>query len=334
MESKTKEDRIRHSLVDSKKQAEKKYRTAIREITALENELGALLKMKGATYTHEITPAFTEQKSEATAVVLASDFHVEEEVRKSKVNGLNHFNLDIAKARVHQFFQRIVKMVRKEQQDIAIKELVLWLGGDFISGNIHDELLENCLLQPVEAILYAQELLASGIAYILAHTKLKITIPCSCGNHSRITAKTHISTEQGNSLEYFMYCNLKTMFSSEKRITFVITEGYHTLIQVYGRTLRLHHGHALRFNGGVGGLSIPVNKAIAQWNKAIPATWDCYGHWHTYMPMSNFIGNGSLIGYNAFALSIKADYERPQQAMFLIDKTRGKTVHIPLLFDI
>lgn len=327
------DDKDRVSLVERERTTSKKYGKALKELTAVERELNALLQIKGGSKVHAISPKLPPHKSEATVVVCASDWHVEEEVKMSKVSGLNKYNLDIAKQRAHQFFVRAVKLTRKEQQDIPIKEMVLFLGGDFISGNIHDELLENCLLQPIEATLYAQELIQSGIEFLLHNTNLHITIVCSCGNHSRMTKKTHISTEQGNSLEYMMYHTLRNRLEST-RAHFVIGDGYHIYLPIYNKMFRFHHGHSIRFQGGVGGLTIPVNKAIAQWNKAKWANVDVYGHWHTYMPLSNFVGNGSLIGYNAFAVSIKADFERPQQAMFLVDKVRGVTYHFPILFDV
>ena len=40
--------------------------------------------------------------------------------------------------------------------------------------------------------------------------------------------------------------------------------------------------------------------------------------------------NGSLVGYNAYALSIKASYEDPKQALFLINKKYGKTGVFPV----
>ena len=36
---------------------------------------------------------------------------------------------------------------------------------------------------------------------------------------------------------------------------------------------------------------------------------------------------------NAFALSIKADFEPPKQALFLMDKRRGRTCTWPILFQ-
>lgn len=129
-----------------------------------------------------------------------------------------------------------------------------------------------------------------------------------------------------------MYHNLAHHFEDEPRVKFIIEEGYNTYIDVYGFTLRFHHGHSVRYYGGVGGLYIPMNKAIAQWDKAVPADYSFAGHFHQMKDGGNFMVNGSMIGYNAFAMSIKADYESPRQAFLLIDKLRGKTVTCPILF--
>ena len=85
------------------------------------------------------------------------------------------------------------------------------------------------------------------------------------------------------------------------------------------------------YQGGVGGIYIPVNKSIAQWSKAKHADLDIFGHFHQLRDGGNFLCNGSMIGYNAFALSIKADFEEPKQILTLIDKRRGRTCTWPIL---
>jgi hypothetical protein len=96
-------------------------------------------------------------------------------------------------------------------------------------------------------------------------------------------------------------------------------------------TVRLHHGHGLNYGGGVGGLTIPVNKAISQWNKGVKANLDVFGHFHTSLNFNNFVSNGSLIGYNAYALRIKADFEKPTQSFFLVNKKHNaKSIHTPI----
>jgi hypothetical protein len=99
-----------------------------------------------------------------------------------------------------------------------------------------------------------------------------------------------------------------------------------TYVKVYNYSCRFHHGHALKYSGGIGGLFIPAFKAISQWNKSKHADWDFFGHFHQMKDGGNFISNGSLIGFNAYAVKIKADYEAPKQAFAIIDEERGLDV--------
>jgi len=327
------EDRNVRKAKAEESDLKKKYKALQEQVELLEKENVAIRMLENDHSPHIITPSTGLGVSEATAMAILSDWHVEELVRSETVNGKNSFNLERARKRADRCFQKIVSLTRKEQQDVTINNMVVGLLGDFISGNIHEELLENCQLRPMEAILFAQGLLESGINYLLEQTKLNLTFVCHVGNHTRITKKVHISTEQGNSLESLLYSSLKQRYASEPRVKFIIAEGYHSYLDVYGTKIRFHHGHSLRYQGGIGGLTIPVNKAIAQWNKIIPVDLDIFGHWHTYMHMKNFVANGSLIGYNGFALSIKADFDVPKQAFFLIDKKLGPSIFAPIFVD-
>jgi len=311
----------------------KKYSKLLERIKQVETERDAVKSLAESLESFEIK-ATASLHSEATAVVLASDWHIEEKVVGEKVNFKNVHNLSIAEKRAHEFFVNTVKLLNKEQKYIPINTLILALLGDFISGNIHDELLANCELAPVAAMIRVQNWINSGIKYILANTDVNLVIPCHVGNHPRITKKIHISNEQGNNLEYYMYHVLANAFKNEKRITWLIAESYHSYVTVYDKVLRFHHGHALKYGGGIGGLTVPENKAIAQWNKTIWADIDCHGHFHTQFDGGNFIANGSNIGFNTFAITIKAGFEKPKQTFFLIDKKRGKTVVVPIHYSV
>ena len=72
----------------------------------------------------------------------------------------------------------------------------------------------------------------------------------------------------------------------------------------------------------------------ANWDRAKRADLNVFGHFHQLVDGGNFVCNGSLIGYNSFALSIKAPFQKPRQAMFLLDKKRGRTFNCPILFDV
>lgn len=323
-----------HKSQKDRRETDKKYKTLLEKHGQLEMENAALLQIQKSKQTHTIRPHQGSNTSEAVAVVVASDWHVEEEVRSEWVNGKNHYNLNIAKERATQFFQRTERLVRKEQQDVKIDTLVLALLGDFFSGNIHEELMETCALPPIEATMYAQGLLMSGIEFLLAHTKLNLVIPCKVGNHSRITDNVHSAHEVGNSLEYMMYCNMAQHFKSEPRVKFIIETGYFTYLKVFGMNVRFHHGHAIRSSGGVGGLYPALLRAIYQWNIGEQADVTVCGHFHEYHPARRFVVNGCMIGYNPYAVRLRGEFQPPIQAFFLLDKKRGMTMQIPILFSL
>jgi hypothetical protein len=185
----------------------------------------------------------------------------------------------------------------------------------------------------MDACLKMQELIASGIEFILNHSKVNLVIPTCYGNHSRDTEQVHYSTEAGHSLEYYAYQNLAERFKGEKRVRFLIHEGYHTYVDVFGFRLRFHHGHAVKYQGGVGGIFIPMYKALAQWDKATRADCSFNAHFHQFRDGGNFVSNGSLIGYNAYAMRTKCDYEAPKQTFCLIHKGRGKGLVAPIWVD-
>lgn len=310
-----------------------KYDHALKKIDDLEKEREAYLAVSEEVFT--IPNVVGSKSSEAVAVILASDWHCEELVRKEWVGGKNEYSLTIADQRATEFFQNSVKLLKKEQQDVNIDTLVLWLGGDFITGNIHDENVETAQLQPIPAMLHVEAVLKAGIQFILDNTDVKLIVPCNAGNHSRITKKQRHSTDAENSLETIMYHTLAKHFSGDKRVRFVLQEGYHLILPVYENfKIRFHHGHNIKYGGGIGGIYIPAKKAVSQWQKSDQVQLDCFGHLHTLKIDTDFICNGSMIGYSPFAVAIKADYERPQQCFFLVDKKRGRTAIFPILFKV
>lgn len=310
-----------------------------RQYRALLDDYNTLLKQVEITKSvgqPTISPIKKKKPSgvtEATAVVVLSDWHFEEEVQGESVNFLNEFNLDIAQSRTDKCFQSALRLTDIIGRDVKITTVLMPLLGDFISNDIHEEFRETNALLPMEAMEAVQDSIASGINFFLKNSKYDIILPCHSGNHGRTTKSVFHSTEHGHSLEYFMYRNLAKYFEKEKRIKFHIQKGYHSYQQVYDMTLRFHHGHGVRYHGGVGGLYIPANKSIAQWNKARHADLDVFGHFHQMKDGGHFVTNGSVIGYNAYALSIKADYEPPRQAFFVIDSKRGKTFTCPIRME-
>lgn len=322
-------EKLRLNVADRKTDA--KYKVAMKRLHEMEEQLATIVEVKGTVSTYSIKPTKGEG-GEAVAVVVASDWHVEENVRPETVNGSNEYNMRIAKQRAEKFFQHALQLTKKEQQDVRINTLVLALLGDFFSGNIHEELLAACEVGPQDAMIFAQNLIASGIQFLLDNSELNLVIPCAVGNHSRMTKKVHVSDEHGMSLEWAMYNFLAAYFKGNKRVQLVLSRSYHNYVDILGYKIRFHHGHAVNFGGGLGGLTIPMIKQIQRWDNDQKAYLSVCGHFHQKMDGERFIVNGSLIGDSPYGKRLGFT-GRPEQVFFLIDKKRGKTVVCPILLD-
>jgi hypothetical protein len=308
------------------------------KVLVLEKELDAMASYRELTVqASEIHPKLSSGTSESAAVVVWSDHHSEELVKPGQVSGKNEFNLEVYDRRFSQLVHGTLAWLGIEQQKTSIKTLVIALLGDYFTNSIHEDAAESNLLSPMDAAYNAQNHLVGGINYILEHTPsdLELLIVCHSGNHARITKKQRIATETGNSLEHYMYYVMRDHYKGNPRVKFQIAEGYHSYVTFFDHyKIRFHHGHAIKYQGGVGGITISVNKAIAQWNKTTWADLDVFGHFHTKFDGGNFIANGSLIGYNPYAVFIKASYEKPSQTIFLVNKKfMEKTMTAPIFLD-
>lgn len=321
-------EQSRHDKTAAEWNAERKKLLAL--IGDQEKQLEVALKLANTKTRTAHIKLKDDPKAEATAVAVASDWHVEETVLGKTVNNLNHFNLDVAEQRIHAFFRNVVKLTEIQRHGARIDRLMLVLGGDMMTGYIHEELIEGNSLSPTQTVLWLIERISSGIEYLSKHFA-EIVVPCVMGNHGRTTQKPRHATAAANSYEWMMYRVLADKLKD--KATWYVADGYHLLVDVYGKTIRVHHGDGLKYQGGIGGLTIPVEKAIASWNKGIPAHLDIFGHWHQSQHNPKWVSNGSLIGYGPYSVAIKAPFEKPTQTYFLFDKKHGRTGTFPIFLD-
>lgn len=328
------EDRIlAHDIAERKlKQDNSSLKSRLAEaLKALEQckiERDTAIKVeKAKDYVKPIRPR--ELKSglrEATWVALASDWHIEESVQPGKVNGVNSYNLAIARHRVERYFAGVVWLINYHKEKFKLRDGLLWLGGDLITGYLREENLEDNECSPTQAIATLHGWISAGIRHVLKSTDTDtLKVICNSGNHGRLTHKKRHTTQEANSIEWLLYHFLAREFADEKRIEFVLPQGAQTYAEVYSKVVRFTHGDDAKYGGGIGGIMIPILKAIHRWDTVRRADLTCMGHFHQYTDVEGLTINGSLIGYNPYALAIGARYEDPKQSFFLLDSKRGKT---------
>lgn len=329
------EAQLRARQLDSK-ELDKKYKSLQDELAKTKRALDSALGIVAHKPRIEKVAMSAPSRSGGTVVACLSDVHCDEIVPRHKVNGLNEHSPEISKRRVHRFFELVVRFIRIDRQETDIDSLVLWLGGDFFSSDGHGV---PTAFPPMIAAMYAQDMLASGLAFLQQEEpKLNIVVVGSVGNHSRkdMMRPVNQALEQEHSLEWMMYHALKARYES-KKVKFVLENSYNTYLQVENKMLRFNHGHlGWRYNDGLAGVHGPFWKWITQKaDKQIKADLTICGHYHSYTPSSlarGYLVNGSTIGATPYSLNF--GFEPPSQSYFLVHSRYGIVGQRPLFVDI
>lgn len=305
------------------------------EMLRQERERNAFLKAVGEVretptiIRHEKRSGLREQ----CAVAFGTDWHVEEPVQPVKAGYRNEYNLEIADQSIKRFFRGFIDLVQHHRADksAVINTAVVGFGGDLMSGYIHEELTESNQLSPVETAIWLKPRIRNGLLTLLKELDLKsLLVPWSYGNHGRTTPRTRVSTGAENSYEWMLGRMLEDDFRDDKRVKFDTTPSPHQYVEVFDYTLHFHHGDSLQYGGGVGGVGIPLLKAVPAWDDVRYAHIHHIGHFHTLRDYGRALVNGSMIGYGPYSQWIKAPYEPPQQLFYLLDSKRGRCHTTPI----
>ena len=312
-----------------------RYKSALSAIDAERARADSLLQLRGIKPASKpLTKSVKGAKHAATMVVLLSDVHCEERVDPATVNGLNSYSLDVCQSRLDELQERFFNLLDHERQLARIDRVVVWLGGDFLSGHIHDDTAEMAQLAPLAATRWIGERLR-GFIDTVADQAGSVIVATNSGNHGRSTEKLRIGTEMEHSFEQHLYLTLAAG-ETKPNVRWQVGTGYLNYVDLDGFRVRFHHGHAVRYQGGIGGIHVPLNKSIAAWDATERADLTCLGHWHQFSwgRAGRYVSNGSVIGHSAYAVRIKAAYEAPCQAAIVIDHGRQEvTKAMPIYCD-
>jgi len=274
------------------------------------------------TYKFNYTP---KKHGSRYAVALFSDAHIEETVIPSSVLGMNEYNISIAEKRIQSYFQNLCECLKEDKVD----DLIFASLGDTISGFIHSELSQCNGLSPLEATYKAQSLIFSGLKYLCEETNLNsIKFIGIVGNHSRTTKKIQHANGFKMSYEWLMYQNIQKFCEMEGLpIEFCIPESEVAIVNSPdGQKLIFAHGFQIKGggNGTVCGIYPALNRLALKWGKVFGQDKIYIGHFHQCVSIPNAVVNGSIIGYNTFALSNGFSFEEPCQYYEVFDTKIGQ----------
>jgi hypothetical protein len=269
--------------------------------------------------------------------VMVSDIHYGECIDPAQIMGVNEYNLSIADHRINTFAKNTVSLLR-DTISLEYPGIHVALNGDLLSGNIHEELSATNEVDVMPAFIGLFDNLYSMISMFRKEFGRVLITATAGGNHSRTTRKVPAKGKAYSNYDWLMSKMLEKAFQSDKNVTFLISDGDDIQFQIYDHTYRQTHGDAFRGGQGFIGPFAPITRSETK-KRTAAATYNLpyktliIGHFHTLMFMGNTIVNGSMVGYNEFAMKINAPYAPPIQALWLNHYRYGITGQYPIFCD-
>lgn len=274
------------------------------------------------------------KKSAATLVVMLSDTHFDEVVNPDEMEGLNAYNREIAVMRLERWTQNVIKLARHYLSGITYDGVVVILGGDIFTGDIHEELTLTNEDTMIGSLLFWSEQVAAAIDLLTAEFG-KCHVTSVVGNHGRTTRKPRMKQRVRTNFDWLIAKMIERHFSKDKRVTFSIPESADSLIKIYNHGHLITHGDQVSGGGGIGGIYPPIMRMRARKQGRYLATGNSFstlwlGHWHQYISTPSMVVNGSMKGFDEYALLMGFGFEQPQQALAIITPEKNITFQAPV----
>lgn len=269
--------------------------------------------------------------------LFASDWHWGEVVNPKQIGGVNAYDMGIAQDRAREMIRRTVNLCKKHLGTMKYPGIVFALGGDMVSGDIHEELVATNETEIMPTVIDLWGVLIWCIE-TLAKEFGNVFVPCVTGNHGRNTHKIRAKGRNYTSFDWLLYQFLAKHFEGDKRVKFLIPDGPDAYYSIYGHRYLLTHGDQFRGGDGMIGALGPIirgdHKKRSR-NAQIDLEYDTMlvGHWHQLIQLQRLIVNGSLKGYDEYANQNNFPFEPPRQALWITNAKHGITFTAPVLVE-
>lgn len=311
-------------------------KAARKQIASMEAQLDILTVLDGlvAEPTEWLAPLKSSTTSRGVANLMLSDLHLDEVIRPEQLNGRNAYNREIAEYRLTETIHRTIKLCRDYVTGVNCDGIVVWLGGDNVSGNIHAELRKtNAGQDVIDTVDFWVDHVASALV-ALADYFGKVHVVCQFGNHGRNTEKPESKDAIRSSFDW-LFCRIMwRALKSDTRISWNIPESLIVQETVLNTRYHFEHGDAKAFRGGdqVAGPLRPVMMGIKRRREqgyVFDRLLIC--HFHSYSSIPAATMNGSLIGPSQYSDGSGYSNEPPTQSFWIETPENGPAFNMPIL---
>lgn len=265
--------------------------------------------------------------SPLTCVMHLTDLHEGEVTKLDEVDGFGEFNPDIFTRRLNQFGQFVIDHVAIQRAGYNIPRLHILGTGDYISGDIHDELkVTNAYPAPEQAVNAGLKI-GALVAMLAPHFETVTADLITLDNHGRLTRKNQASQGGENNFGYVVAHIVQQYVSRIKNVAINIHAKASALVPVGPERYLLFHGHQIKGWAGLPYYGFDRRIAMeAVKRMGVPDaafTKMVMGHFHVAVDAPNWVIGGSLSGTNAFDHGC-GRHSRAHQTTWLVHPKHGQ----------
>jgi DNA-binding CsgD family transcriptional regulator len=316
-------------LIESNRHLKAQLRKYKKE-TAIEEQIFHLFETTLKRYpNHKSFPIISKDnhKSDEELVIMLSDIHAGEIVKKKGTIGLNEYDMEVMEQRMQNIFNNATSII--QDANCNFKKLHVFLLGDFCSGIIHSELKEGVSM--VDQVYVTASIIAEMI-YKWSKMFPQVEVSCVVGNHGRLQKEIQFKNKHDN-FDSFIYHAIKIHLKNVENIHIDIPECPWLVKEIEGKKFLLTHGDS-RVPGYNGISYYKIDKMDNNASKTLSNMLDikidyiCIAHYHVPATLGRIGGgkilvNGCVIGTGDFALFAMNVGTTPIQRMFRIHKKYG-----------
>lgn len=236
---------------------------------------------------------YKQLDKEKGATLMVSDLHYGIKVD----NQFNYYDTEVAEDRLKQLTNKTIQYCKKHD----ISHLNIELLGDMVSGTIHTGVRVQQEEDIIQQIIDCAELLSNMVNDLAEHVE-NVTVYSVYGNHGRTESNKHDAINREN-YERLIYYFMKNRV---KGVRFIDSQGEDFIKHYdFGKTFVISHGDKDKQASAIEAYSKMLGEQIGEVHLA---------HWHEFKEVGNVIVNGSVVGSDDYAVSIRK-HSKPCQIL-------------------
>ncbi len=257
-----------------------------------------------------------------------SDIHYGSVQDPDEIEGFGEYNPEIARARLLNLVRDVLDWADIKRGGYRLPRLHVLMTGDYVSGDIHEELrITNAFPCPVQAV-ECGKLLSEVLLTLAQHFESVRVHMTTDDNHGRLTQKPQAKQGGLNNWGFVVGSWIKAQVERQRNISVNVIPRSWDSVECNGRRYLLTHGH--RVTGWAGfpyyGIErLVAREALKRMNAAEIRKFNrvVMGHWHAPLAHPWYWIGGSVSGTDSFDHG-QGRYSEPLQVSWLIHPKHGE----------